>query len=271
MHYPFKYSVQNLHESNDNNWTLWLAPSIADQQKAIFEQLKQPSLSADEELKREPHKRVIRLGNSVIKWQRYRDPRRLIKANVHANERLTRKEGGILRTEWLNNLYLQEVGVAIPAPTGFAEQRHLGLITAQATITEYLPDVLRLKDHIDDIELMAEKEPWMIEAINLARQLHELRLYHLDFHHQNILFQGQQRLLIDNEKLLHTESPNVALHAAMLGRLGYGLRYDPAEQSRYTELALPEIDVCAVETFRLALLGKITGKVLTALVERSGL
>ena len=242
MHFPFKQSVSKLEQAQHGAWHVYIDSDFIERVTHILDCLKSPnSVNKELVLKREQHKLVYvedPESKLVVKWQRYRDPRRLWKANYFRNQRLTRNEGGMLRTEWMNNCFLYEKGIHVAKPIAFAERKIAGFIFEQVIAARNLINSQRLKDHIDGLPNITGKLPWLERTIAFATALHGHACYHLDFHHRNVLFVGEQPYLIDNEKVIYTMKPRLDLLAMMLGRLGFGLRDDPEEQKCYLQLIL---------------------------------
>ena len=276
MHFPFKQSVSKLEQVQRGAWHVYIDSDFTERVPHILACLNAPGTVDDKHvLKREAHKLVYVEGPEselVVKWQRYRDPRRLWKANYFRNQRLTRNEGGMLRTEWMNNCFLYGKGIHVAKPIAFAERKIAGFIFEQIIVARNLINSQRLKDHIDSLPNITEKLPWLERTIAFATALHGHACYHLDFHHRNVLFVGEQSYLIDNEKVIYTVKPRLDLLAMMLGRLGFGLRDDPEEQARFKILALNELknwpeNSATTSIFSDAINGLLSGSKLTKLVK----
>ena len=274
MHFPFKQSVAKLEQVKHGAWHVYIDSNFIERVPQILACLNVSGTVDDKHvLKREAHKLVYVEGPDselVVKWQRYRDPRRLWKANYFRNQHLTRNEGGMLRTEWMNGCFLHEQGISVPEPLGFIEKRRAGLISEQVIVARNLINSQRLKDHIDGLPNLREKLPWLERTIVFATAMHEHACYHLDFHHRNVLFVREQPYLIDNEKVIYTVKPRLDLLVMMLGRLGFGLRDDPEEQKCYLQLILRaqngtiDFDLQLLEN---AFSGKLSGTKLSKLIE----
>lgn len=91
------------------------------------------------------------------------------------------------RTEWLIARHLTALGVPVPRPFAYGEQRALGMVSGAFFVGEFLDGVKRLDEALLEDQPRAKRSALLARVARLIRAMHDRGFDHRDLHAGNIL------------------------------------------------------------------------------------
>ena len=96
------------------------------------------------------------------------------------------------KRSWEKGRRFIDLGLPTPGPLGYLEERRLGLLLSSILITEYLPDVVTLRNRYTLLPDSIDRRSLIIELAKFVAMLHNKKVVHGDLKASNVLVKNDK-------------------------------------------------------------------------------
>ena len=96
------------------------------------------------------------------------------------------------KRSWEKGRRFIDLGLPTPGPLGYLEERRLGLLLSSILITEYLPDVVTLRNMYTLLPDSVKRRSLIIELAKFVAMLHNKKVVHGDLKASNVLVKNDE-------------------------------------------------------------------------------